>query len=339
MRKIITLCILVIVVFSCGTNKVTVRKKASKRNKTEQVVNRKDTKDSANRDEVVVETVNSTGVKITSTEDYVALFKTIAQEEMRLYGIPASITIAQGILESNSGKGRLSVEANNHFGIKCHEWTGDRIFHDDDASQECFRKYSDAKYSYRDHSLFLTQRQRYSALFKLRKEDYKGWARELKKAGYATDTKYPEKLISLIERYELHKFDEEVLGGDYVKFEDPRATGGSTYIVEKGDSMYSISKKYNLTVKELQDLNNLPNTSLSVGQKLITVRSSGNALASVSYANSKSALVTKLHVVEKGDTLYSISKKYNVPVSELQEINNLSDTAISIGQELQIKNR
>ena len=195
MRKIITLCILVIVVFSCGTNKVTVRKRASKRNKTEQVVNRKDTKDSANRDEVVVETVNSTGVKITSTEDYVALFKTIAQEEMRLYGIPASITIAQGILESNSGKGRLSVEANNHFGIKCHEWTGDRIFHDDDASQECFRKYSDAKYSYRDHSLFLAQRQRYSTLFKLRKEDYKGWARELKKAGYATDSKYPEKLI------------------------------------------------------------------------------------------------------------------------------------------------
>ncbi len=339
MRKIITLCILVIVVFSCGTNKVTVRKKASKRTKTEQVVNRKVAKENVNRNEAVVETVNGLEVRITSTEDYVALFKTIAQQEMRLYGIPASITIAQGILESNSGKGRLSVEANNHFGIKCHEWTGERIFHDDDTSQECFRKYNDAKYSYRDHSLFLTQRQRYSALFKLRKEDYKGWARELKKAGYATDSKYPEKLISLIERYELHKFDEEVLGGDYVKFEDPKVANASSYIVEKGDSMYSISKKFNLTVKELQDLNNLPNISLSVGQKLITARSSGNSLASASFANSKSALITKLHIVEKGDTLYSISKKYNVPVSELQEINNLSDTAISIGQELQIKNR
>jgi flagellum-specific peptidoglycan hydrolase FlgJ len=339
MRKIITLCVLVIVVFSCGTNKVTVRKKASKRTKTEQVVNRNVAKENVNRDEAVVETVNGVEVKITSTEDYVALFKTIAQDEMRLYGIPASITIAQGILESNSGKGRLSVEANNHFGIKCHEWTGDRIFHDDDASQECFRKYSDAKYSYRDHSLFLTQRQRYSALFKLRKEDYKGWARELKKAGYATDSKYPEKLISLIERYELHKFDEEVLGGDYVKFEYPKVASASSYIVEKGDSMYSISKKFNLTVKELQDLNNLSNTSLSIGQKLITARSAGNSLASASFVNSKSALITKLHIVEKGDTLYSISKKYNVPVSELQEINNLSDTAISIGQELQIKNR
>src|SRR5690606_11155545 len=96
----------------------------------------------------------------TSTDDYIAIFAPIAQEEMRLYGIPASITLAQGILESASGKGRLAVEANNHFGIKCHEWTGARIYHDDDASQECFRKYNDAKYSYRDHSLFLTVRSR-----------------------------------------------------------------------------------------------------------------------------------------------------------------------------------
>lgn len=335
MKKIFALCVLVLFVFSCGSNKVAVRKKTNNKQKTEQVVNRKYSKEVSKRDEAVVEVINGLGVKISSTEDYIVAFKTIAQEEMQLYGIPASITIAQGILESNSGKGRLSVEANNHFGIKCHEWTGEKIYHDDDASQECFRKYNDAKYSYRDHSLFLTQRSRYSALFKLRKEDYKGWARELKRAGYATDTKYPDKLIGLIERYELHKYDEEVLGSTYVKYNEPIMSNSSTYIVEKGDSMYSISKKHNLTVHELQNLNNLTSASLNVGQKLITK----NSLTNSSNTSVNSAVINKLHTVEKGDTLYSISKKYNVSISELQQLNGLNDNAISIGQELQIKNR
>ena len=139
------------------------------------------------------------------------MYSAIAQEEMRLYGIPASITLAQGILESNSGRGRLSVEANNHFGIKCHDWTGAKMYHDDDTAQECFRKYKDAKYSYRDHSLFLTTRKRYAKLFDLDKDDYKRWAKELKDAGYATDRKYPDKLITLIERYKLYNLDDEVL--------------------------------------------------------------------------------------------------------------------------------
>ena len=112
---------------------------------------------------------------------------------MRKYGVPASITLAQGILESGSGQGRLSVEANNHFGIKCHKvGTGAKIYHDDDAAQECFRKYKNAKYSFRDHSLFLAERKRYSGLFDLEKDDYQGWAKGLRAAGYATDRKYPQ---------------------------------------------------------------------------------------------------------------------------------------------------
>ena len=139
--------------------------------------------------------------------EYISYFKTVAINEMHLYGIPASITLAQGILESGSGKGRLARQANNHFGIKCHTWNGDKIYHDDDEAQECFRKYKDPNTSYRDHSEFLANRKRYSGLFKLKITDYKGWAKGLRKAGYATDPKYPKKLISLIERYELHKFD------------------------------------------------------------------------------------------------------------------------------------
>jgi len=193
---------------------------------------------------------------------------------MSLYGIPASITLAQGILESGSGKGRLSVKANNHFGIKCHGWTGKKIYHDDDEKQECFRKYKDAKYSFRDHSLFLSERKRYSKLFKLKKEDYKGWAKGLKAAGYATDRKYPQKLISLIERYQLYEFDKEVLGELYVKYENPVTQELTMYTVVKGDTLYSISRTYKISVKELQNINGLSDTDLNLGQVLIVKPSS-----------------------------------------------------------------
>ena len=211
-----------------------------------------------------------------NTERYIDTHKNTAQQEMSLYGIPASITLAQGILESGSGKGRLSVKANNHFGIKCHEWTGQKIYHDDDKKQECFRKYKDAKYSFRDHSLFLTERKRYSKLFKLKKEDYKGWAKGLKAAGYATDRKYPQKLIGLVERYKLYAYDKEVMGDDYVKYDNPVTQERTTYKVLKGDTLYSISRKYNITVKELQNINGLNDTALNIGQVLVVKPSSKN---------------------------------------------------------------
>ena len=229
-------------VFSCGSKKAVATKKPSNKAKTERVVTKKPSKKTPKTDENATEVVNGVAVVINSTEEYIALFTGIAQDEMRLYNIPASITLAQGILESNSGKGRLAVEANNHFGIKCHDWTGDKIYHDDDASQECFRKYTDSKYSYRDRSLFLTQRQRYAALFKLKKEDYKGWARELKRAGYATDTKYPDKLISLIERYNLDKYDAEVLGSTYRKYEELTGNNAISRNMDVNGSIHTVGK-------------------------------------------------------------------------------------------------
>ena len=148
---------------------------------------------------------------ISNTSEYIEYFKDIAMQEMIDYGIPASITLAQGILESGSGKGRLAVEANNHFGIKCHKWDGDKIFHDDDKKNECFRKYKDPQTSFRDHSVFLTTRSRYEFLFDFKIDDYVSWSEGLKKAGYATDPNYPQKLINIIERYKLYEYDKIVV--------------------------------------------------------------------------------------------------------------------------------
>jgi hypothetical protein len=146
----------------------------------------------------------------TKTEAYIAKYSSIAIEEMNKFNIPASITLAQGILESGSGESRLATEGNNHFGIKCQDnWNGETIIEDDDEKGECFRKYSKAVDSYRDHSLFLTQRERYSFLFEYRNTEYKKWAEGLKKAGYATNPEYPTLLLNLIEKYDLSRFDNE----------------------------------------------------------------------------------------------------------------------------------
>lgn len=202
---------------------------------------------------------------------YVDNFKEIAKNNMKTHGIPASITLAQGILESGAGKGKLAQSANNHFGIKCHTgWTGESVKHDDDAAQECFRKYQHPSESYRDHSLFLTTRTRYSNLFKLDKGDYEAWAKGLKAAGYATDVKYPDKLIGLIERFELYKYDNEVLSRDFkpAKKEIILAQGGDYYTIQQGDTLYSLSKRFNLTVDDLKKLNNMSDNAISIGQQI-----------------------------------------------------------------------
>ena len=144
------------------------------------------------------------------TEQYIQKYSNAAVAEMERYSIPASITLAQAILESGNGESRLAVDGKNHFGIKCHSnWNGKTIIEDDDEKGECFRKYSKVAESYRDHSLFLTERGRYSFLFEYRKTDYKKWAKGLKKAGYATNPKYPKLLIDLIERYSLYNYDKD----------------------------------------------------------------------------------------------------------------------------------
>ncbi|RAR47543.1 flagellum-specific peptidoglycan hydrolase FlgJ [Flavobacterium lacus] len=229
-------------------------------------------KHSSNTSKPSTEVLEATSnVKVTTelVLKYIDDFKDIAKENMRQHGIPASITLAQGILESGVGQGSLSKRANNHFGIKCHkEWTGPSVRHDDDSAQECFRKYDDPADSYRDHSLFLTTRSRYASLFELPRDDYKAWAKGLRAAGYATDTKYPDKLISLIERYQLNQYDTEVLG----KFSTSKkvvSSGKSSekeYIVTKGDTLYSLSKKFNISIDEIKRNNNMKSDSLSVGQ-------------------------------------------------------------------------
>ncbi|MBU3681387.1 MAG: LysM peptidoglycan-binding domain-containing protein [Flavobacterium sp.] len=222
----------------------------------------------------------TTRVKVTTEMvlAYIDQYDEIAKSNMIQYGIPASIILGQGILESGAGTGPLSVLANNHFGIKCHkEWTGPSVKYDDDAAQECFRKYEHSNQSYQDHSLFLTSRPRYKGLFALEKGDYKQWAIGLKAAGYATDPKYTEKLTGIIERYQLQRFDAEVLGVDYVPTNLTTTTtnalaqtsSASTYTVMPGDTLYSISKKFNLSVDELRAKNGLADNTLSIGQTLL----------------------------------------------------------------------
>lgn len=223
--------------------------------------------------ETLVATSTITTTKNT-IEDYITLYAPLAVESMKNYGIPASIKLAQGILESGSGNGTLCRTANNHFGIKCkEEWTGESVAHTDDAPDECFRKYPSALDSYNDHSEFLANRSFYRNLFTLDKSDYKAWANGLKKAGYATDPRYPQKLISIIERYKLYEYDRIALNSGYVPVTSVVAVNSSAtvtqdYVVQPGDTLYAISRKFNATVDEIKRLNNLSGNNLSVGQNL-----------------------------------------------------------------------
>lgn len=285
-KKILFLLALAILA-SCGSSKpkVATTKRAKKpvvtRTRTTPTRTTATTKSpTTNRSTEVIESTSKTVVYSDVVNNYVSQFKDIAKGNMKQYGIPASIILAQGILESGAGAGTLSKTANNHFGIKCHTgWNGESVRHDDDASQECFRKYKDPAESYRDHAEFLTGRSRYASLFKLEKGDYEAWAKGLKAAGYATDPKYPDKLISYIERYNLHQYDAEVLGKDFTPITKsppvvtnsapkPSTTGGNYYEVTKGDTLYSISKKFNVTVDDLKQWNNLSDNAISIGQSL-----------------------------------------------------------------------
>ncbi len=201
---------------------------------------------------------------------YIETFSEIAQLEMKTYGIPASITLAQGLLESGYGKGELARKTNNHFGIKCHTgWQGDYDFHDDDAKGECFRKYNHPMDSYRDHSIFLSTRSRYAFLFDYKTTDYKNWAKGLRRAGYATDKRYPQKLIYLIEKHQLDVYDSKVPKSSYAKSRPVSNKSKAIHIVRKGDTLYSLSRRYYVSVDELMKLNKLRDDNLSVGQRIM----------------------------------------------------------------------
>ena len=240
-----------------------------------------------------IKRANSDGIAnyttITSLQ-YIERYKAIAIQEMNLYGIPASITLGQGLFESGSGNGELARVANNHFGIKCtSDWKGRSYYKDDDNVNDCFRVYDKPEDSFRDHSQFL-KRKNYASLFTLDKNDYKGWAYGLKRAGYATNPKYPELLINIIQKYNLDQYDspekeiQKIKRVDSVFTQIDRTTTPAprdslqttpidkSYTVKQGDTLYNISKRFGLTVDELKGLNNMTDNNIRIGQKLVVVK-------------------------------------------------------------------
>ena len=267
-------------------------------------------------------------------EDYIKKYRELAVEEMKKYHIPASITLAQGLLESGAGQSTLARKSNNHFGIKCGgDWTGKTVSHDDDARGECFRAYKHPKDSYEDHSKFLAGRPRYASLFKLKITDYKGWARGLKKAGYATNPRYADQLIGIIELYELHKYDEK----NYLKWIKKNPNPHQTYIandllyivVRAGDSWKSISKEFDISQKKLRKYNDLyKGYALQVGDILYLEKK-----------NRKADKEHIVHVLRAGESMYSISQKYGIRLKNLYKMNKMDadDPAPEVGTILRLR--
>jgi len=276
----------------------------------------------------------------TLVNGYIEKYRDIAVKEMMVYRIPASITLAQGIHESDAGRSSLATQANNHFGIKCHkEWFGKTFYKDDDAPNECFRKYDNAIESFRDHSYFLTQRDRYKGLFDLDVNDYKGWANGLQAAGYATNPSYAKKLIQTIESFSLYRFDNAnfmTAFGDMLEdldnpekqawlrkfivvkkgknnrniFENNRL---QMTIARKDDNIYLLARDFRISVDELLDYNDLPYaTALKPGQ--------------IVYLESKRRKgAAESHQVQKGETLYTISQLYGIKLKMLYKRNDLRE--------------
>lgn len=292
-----------------------------------------------------------------SADDYINQWKDVAVEQMHEYGIPASITMAQGILESSYGNSMLATKANNHFGIKCHDWDGASVFKDDDKKNECFRKYNNARESFKDHSIFLSSRSRYSFLFELSTTDYKGWAKGLKKAGYATNPKYPKLLIELIERYELDKLDDIVeinfdeiavtsekpksienerisLNTSTTKKNDERQVlvnrNKTKYIeVRNGDTFYQIAEEFGLTLRQLHKYNDFPKTK--------DVLAEGDLVYLMPKKRKAKKTNQQIEIQEEKE-LWEVSQKYGIRLKSLIEINNLSaDNTIENGDVLRLR--
>ena len=263
-----------------------------------------------------------------SREEYINTYKKLAIAEMKRTGIPASITMAQACLESGDGNSRLAKKANNHFGIKCHnDWNGKQIHHDDDARNECFRKYNSVEDSYRDHSDYLLSMSRYDFLFELESTDYKAWARGLKKAGYATSSTYANALITIIEEYRLFLLDNETVTTAGKHKTMPQVTKSASqqreifeqnrirYIIAgKGDSFESLTNELGKLPWELPRYNDLPISAHIDSAELIYIQPKRN----------NAAPGNNTHVVKKGETLYSISQYYGIKLEKLYEKNQLS---------------
>lgn len=271
-------------------------------------------------------------------QEYVDQYKGIAIREMQRYGIPASITMAQAILESGAGQSDLARKGNNHFGIKCHGWEGRTIHHDDDLRGECFRAYDDPLESFEDHSLFLTNRVHYRSLFQLDRTDYKGWAYGLKKAGYATSPTYAKRLIDIIELYQLYELDNaKSLSGGYAQGYAIKQlpvnvpTGGkisggmhrilayndNLYVVaHSGDSFKSIGDEIGISYKKLAKYNERSHKEQLQAGDIIYLRKK--------QSKAEKAYKGKPHVVRAGESMYSIAQHYGIQLKSLYSKNHLS---------------
>ena len=275
--------------------------------------------------------VSALGQKKLSREEYINKYKDISMEEMKQTGIPASITLAQGIIESGDGNSRLATKANNHFGIKCHDWKGPSIKHDDDAKNECFRKYRNPEESYHDHSDFLTSKKRYAFLFELKPDDYKRWAKGLKEAGYATSPTYAKVLIKVIEANELFQYDKIVLAGyksekDSESKVDGKLTVGSNrpvlfnnrakYIIADSlDTYEGISEELYMMSWQLPKYNDVDRRAKLHAGDLVYLQPKRN----------RAERGDKTHMVQQGETMHSISQKYAIKERKLREKNNIPE--------------
>ncbi|WP_232526653.1 glucosaminidase domain-containing protein [Marinilabilia rubra] len=266
-------------------------------------------------------------------EEYIERYQEWAVMNMKRSGVPASITLAQGMLESRNGNSRLAVDAKNHFGIKCHDWTGKKVYHHDDRRNECFRKYNSVYDSFADHARFLTTRSRYASLFDLRITDYKGWARGLKKAGYATDPNYAKRLIDLIEDNKLYLFDKDNKGAvawrksngggtsdhyvvdPFVKHEVHFNNGVRYVRIKEGDTFSSISKEFDLRDWELPRYNDLPGGGRATDYNYLYI----DPKRKNAHPDHES------HVVKENQSMFEIAQIYGVKLKNLNKLNDMSE--------------
>lgn len=275
-------------------------------------------------------------------QTYIDQYRDLAIEQMLKYKIPASITLAQGIFESGAGKSQLATRGNNHFGIKCHGWQGRTVHFDDDASQECFRAYNDARESYEDHSRFLVRNKRYSRLFSLAQTDYKGWAHGLKSCGYATNPNYAYKLIGLIELYKLYNYDR---AKSYDKFMASNAGHhqydallhpihiyNKNYFLQarKGDTFESIGKEIGISGKKIAKYNERDYRDRLEENEIIWLKKKQK--------KADKAYEGRRHLVKAGESMYTIAQYYGIRLKSLYKMNHLKpDYQLRIGDELRVR--
>ena len=271
-------------------------------------------------------------------QNYFDKYKDVAVEQMLKYRIPASITLAQGVLESAAGNSELATKANNHFGIKCNGWTGRKSYHDDDARNECFRAYDSVYESYQDHSVFLTTSKRYSNLFQLKLTDYKGWARGLKACGYATSPTYAIKLIEIIELYKLYQYD---TAKHFDKFQAQQVKGGDSRQIyafnknyylkaRRGDTFRSLAKEVDISYRKLARYNERDKNDVLEEGEIVWLKKKQNK-APKNYKG-------RLHYVKNGESIYSISQLYGIKLKKLYKLNDLPPTyQIRVGDALRVR--